>query len=202
MTSRSLLAVCAAIALEGCAPNTYYSVTDDYVIGLRWFDRGRDAEAGRMPGLTKSPSEFYDTAAKYWEPLLEKDDCDAEYMMGTAYFLGRGKPQDNAKAVALWRKAADGNQQRAQWALGDLYYQSPSAFHRCANCGIERDLVTALTWYKLFEKSAKYDGEKKYVQLIIPKITGEMTSEQIRVAEERVQSWKPRPKDCGARNLW
>jgi hypothetical protein len=188
--------------MAGCIPNTYYGATDPYVIGLRWFDRGRDAEAGRLPGLTKQPSEFYETAIKYWEPLLQKDDCDAEYMMGTAYFLGKGKPQDNAKAIELWRKAANGNQQRGQWALGDLYYQSPNAFHKCASCGIERDLVTALTWYKLFEKSAKYDGEKKYLQFIMPKIRSEMSPDQIEQAEQRAQSWKPTPKDCGARNLW
>jgi len=198
---RTLVVTLAGAALmAGCVPNTYYSTTDPYVIGLRWFDRGRDADAGRLRG--KPASEFYETAVAYWEPLLQKDDCDAEYMMGTAYFLGNGKPQDNAKALELWRKAANGNQQRGQWALGDLYYQSPNAFHTCASCDIERDLVTALTWYKLFEKSAKYDGEKNYLQFIMPKITSEMSSDQIRQAEQRVQSWKPTPKDCGARNLW
>ena len=201
MTSRLSLLVCAAIVLGGCIPNTYYSVTDDYVIGLRWYDRGVQGAQGQLPGLTKSPSEFYQNAARYWDPLVEKGDCDAEYMVGTLYFLGRGKPQDNAKALALWRKAADGNQQRAQWALGDLYYQGQSAFHQCANCGIERDPVTALTWYRLFERSSKYDGEKRYLQLIIPKITAEMTPEQIKIARERAEKWRPTPKDCGARKL-
>jgi hypothetical protein len=203
MRTSLLTIICGtAVAAAACVPNTYYSATDPYVIGLRWYDRGVEGEAGRLPGLTKSPSEFYEIAVRYWEPLLAKDDCDAEYMMGTVYFLRRGKPQDNTKALALWRKAADGNQQRGQWALGDLYYQGVSAFHRCASCGLERDLVMALTWYKLFEKSAKYDGEKKYLSFIIPKITAEMTPEQIKAAEERAQSWKPVPKDCGARNLW
>jgi hypothetical protein len=61
--------------------------------------------------------------------------------------------------------------------------------------------VTALTWYRLFERSAKYDGEKRYLQIIIPKIRAEMTPEQIKLAGERAQAWKPTPKDCGARKL-
>ena len=44
------------LLLTGCIPGTYYSITDDYVVGLRWFDRGK-----------------YQNAAKYWEPLAEKD---------------------------------------------------------------------------------------------------------------------------------
>jgi TPR repeat protein len=110
-------------------PNTYYSITDEYVVGLRWHDRGN-----------------YDMAAKYWDPLVEKGDCDAEYMTGLLYFLGRSKPQNNAMALSLWRKAAEGNQQRSQWALGDLYYQNRGViFHKCAECGVEKDLVAALT---------------------------------------------------------
>lgn len=176
-----------AVTLAGCGmPNTYYSITDEYVVGLRWYDRGN-----------------YEIASKYWDPLVEKGDCDAEYMTGLLYFLGHGKPQDNAKALALWHKAAEGNQQRAQWALGDLYYQNREAvYHKCADCGIAKDLVAAHTWYQLFEKSAKYDGEKKYVAYILPKISAEMTPEQIEKSVALVAKWQPTPKDCDARNLW
>ena len=174
------------LIMSGCIPNTYYSTTDDYAIGLRWNDRGN-----------------YETAAKYWDPLVEKEDCDAEYQVGTLYFLGRSKPQNNEKAIQLWRKAANGNQQRAQWAMGDLYYHKQgTTFHGCKKCDIEQNLVTALFWYKLFEKSAKYDGEKKYLAHILPLITAEMTAEQIQEATNNANSWTPTPKDCGARNLW
>ena len=186
MTFSRIFLLVLATALSGCVPNTYYSITDEYVVGLRWHDRGN-----------------YETASKYWDPLVEKGDCDAEYMTGLLYLVGKGKPQDHAKVFALWRKAANGNQQRAQWALGDMYYQNRGVtYHACANCGIERDLVAALTWYRLFEKSAKYDGEKKYVAYILPKILAEMTPEQIEKSSVLVANWEPTPKDCGARNLW
>jgi hypothetical protein len=172
--------------LFGCFPNTYYSTTDDYVVGLRWHDRGN-----------------YENAIKYWDPLVVKGDCDAEYRVGTLYFLGRGKPQNNEKAIELWRKAANANQQRAQWALGDLYYhQTKITHHGCAECPVKQDLITALFWYKLFEKSAKYEDEKKYLSYILPKIIAEMNPEQIQEASTRASIWAPAPKDCGARNLW
>lgn len=177
----------ALVTLNACfMPNTYYSTTDDYVVGLRWFDRGA-----------------YEKAAQSWDPLAAKEDCDAEYRVGLLYFIGKGKPQDNEKAIALWRKAADGNQQRAQWALGDLYYQNDSAiYHRCAKCGLEKDLVQAYVWYRLFEKSAKYSSEKDYAKQILTKIISEMNADQIKQGDDLVAKWLPTPKDCGARSLW
>jgi TPR repeat protein len=171
-------------------PNTYYSVTDDYVIGLRWYDRGN-----------------YAKAAYYWDPLVEKGDCDAEFRVGFLYFLGQGKPQDNEQALALWRKAANGNQQKAQWALGDLYYQNISVIknlggHGCPKCEIQKDIVQAYVWYRLFEKSAKYGNEKSYAKQVLAEITSEMNSDQINQGDELVLKWIPTPKDCGARNLW
>jgi len=38
--------------------------------------------------------------------------------------------------------------------------------HRCAACSIEPDLVQAYTWYRLFEKSARYDGERAYERIL------------------------------------
>lgn len=177
----------SVLFLNACfMPNTYYSATDDYIVGLRWFDRGA-----------------YETAAKYWDPLVEKGDCDAEYRVGLLYFIGKGKPQDNEKTISLWRKAANGNQQRGQWALGDLYYQNDSViYHRCAQCGIDKDIVQAYMWYRLFEKSAKYRSEKAYAKQILTKITSEMNPEQIKQGDNFVSKWIPTPKDCGARNLW
>jgi hypothetical protein len=187
MTWSKILFLTIGLALTGCMiPHTYYDPVDPYVIGLRWFDRGN-----------------YTNAIIYWDPLVEKGDCDAEYMTGLLHFLGRGKPQNNAQALALWRKAANANQQRAQWALGDIYYQNRgTVVHNCADCGVERDLVTALFWYRLFEKSANYKGEKQYVAMILPKILAEMTPEQVKKAEILVSEWKPSPESCHPRHLW
>jgi TPR repeat protein len=43
--------------------------------------------------------------------------------------MGIDKPHDFKDAYKLWLKAAKGNQQRAQWALGDLYFQDEKSVY-------------------------------------------------------------------------
>lgn len=171
--------------LSGCGmPNTYYSITDDYARGLRWYDRGD-----------------YESAIRYWEPLVINGDCDAEYQIGLIYFLGHGKEQNTDKAITLWSKAANGNQQKAQITSGDIYspYNKEKVFY-CKIC--KKDIVQAHVWYKLAEKSAKYDGEKRYLKHIFPKIESMMTTEELTKSKALVSQWKPTPKDCNARDWW
>jgi tetratricopeptide (TPR) repeat protein len=183
---RLVIVTFVLVLLAGCMPNTYYSISDPYALGLRLYDRGE-----------------YDAAAKYWDPLVEKGDCDAEYHVGVMYFLGKGKPHDNQRAITLWRKAADGNHPKAQAAMGDLYYQNDSAiFHHCVKCGIQKDLVQAYTWYKLAAKSARYDGEKGYISRVQKLITEGMSKEQIEAGDKAVAQWQPTPQDCKPRNWW
>lgn len=167
---------------------TKYDMADDYARGYRWYERGN-----------------HENAAKYWEPLAEKGDCDAEFWMGWLYFLGQGKPQDQAKAISLWQKAANGNHPKAQWALGDLYYQDEKGYYfyqYCKNCIFDKDIIQAYVWYKLSEKSARYKGETEYIERMIKAITTDMTSEEIAEGDRMVNSWKPTPKDCEPRKWW
>lgn len=185
MNILQIAAVVFVLFITGCIgiPNTYYSITDDYVRGLRWYDRGD-----------------YDSALNYLTPLVEKGDCDAEALVGLIY-AEKGTEEYREKAFALWIKSANGNQQRAQWFLGDMYNpNNKETFLFCKTC--EKDIVESYKWYRLFEKSAKYYGEKKYVKHIIPKIEKEMTKEQIAKGNFLVKNWKPTPKDCEARHLW
>jgi len=191
-----LLSVLILIGITGCIPNTKYSTTDDYATGLRWFERG----------MQNNSAQEIHTAIRYWEPLVEKGDCDAEYRMGLIYFAALGKERSYETAHKLWVKAANGNQQRAQWALGDLYLQDESlVFHHCTktpNCDIKKDIKEALFWYKLFEKSAKYSIEKKYLNHVMPKVEAQLSQIEIKEIESKASKWKPTPKDCGARNMW
>jgi len=183
---RLLVSLIVLTALMGCMPNTQYSITDPYAYGKRWYDRGD-----------------YAAAAKYWDPLVEEGDCDAEYWEGVMYFLGTGKPHDNQEALALWLKAADGNHPKAQTAMGYVYYQNDSViFHHCDQCDINKDLVKAYFWYKLAEKSARYEGEKDYISSVLKAIVQEMTKDQIEAGEKIVSEWKPTPQDCNPRNWW
>lgn len=191
-----LLSALILIGVTGCIPNTKYSTTDDYATGLRWFERG----------MQNNDINAINNAIRYWQPLVDKGDCDAEYRMGLMHFTAIGMQQSFETAHKLWVKAANGDQQRAQWALGDLYFQSEAdVFHHCTKtptCTIKKDLEEALFWYKLFEKSAKYSGEEKYVNHILPKVTAQLTPERIKAVDTKVAAWSPTPKDCGARNMW
>lgn len=181
-----LIQIALISILTGCVPNTYYDISDPYAYGLRWYDRGR-----------------YDLASQYWEPLVEKGDCDAEYWVGVLYYQGQPRPQDNAKAMTLWRKAASGNHPKAQSALGDLYYQNDSVTrHHCINCGIKKDILQAYLWYKLFQKSARYDPEKEYAASMVTAVMSEITADQKAKGEQLVAQWKPNRADCTPRKWW
>ena len=49
----------------------------------------------------------YATAIRELRPLAEQGDADAQFNLGTMYGIGLGVPQDFAKAVKWYRKAAE-----------------------------------------------------------------------------------------------
>ena len=55
------------------------------------------------------------------------------------YQLGKGAPQDNAKAVKWYRKAADQGDARAQWHLGLMYHLGE---------GVPQDNAEAVKWFR------------------------------------------------------
>jgi hypothetical protein len=171
--------------LVGCMPNTYYDINDPFAYGMRWYDRGA-----------------YPYAIQYWEPLLEKGDCDAEYWMGAIYFMGQGKTRNDQTAMTLWTKAANANHPKAQLAMGDVYAQDPHSFHHCAHCNVNKDLVRAYVWYKLAERSAYYGQEKDLVTQAINSTRSQMSQEQIATGETTLAQWKPTPRACSPRHWW
>jgi len=166
-------------------PGTYYDPVDEYVRGLRWYDRGK-----------------YDYALKSWRPLAEAGDCDAQFMYGLLYFQGAGITQNFSEALIWWQKAANQGQPKAQFALGDIYYQGMDVAFPCYKCEVEIDFIEAYKWYKLAERAAVYEGEKEYLKKIIPKIRSKMTQEKIKKADKLIEEWKPLPAACKPRCLW
>lgn len=77
------------------------------------------------------------TALKELRPLIEKNDSNAQFLMGMLYDAGNGVPQDQAIAASWYRKAAEQNHQIAQLFLGILYYSGN---------GVERDHKKAAHW--------------------------------------------------------
>ena len=48
-------------------------------------------------------------------------DADAQYNLGASYYIGQGVPQDDAQAMAWFRKAAEQGHPDGQYNLGRLY---------------------------------------------------------------------------------
>ena len=58
-------------------------------------------------GKAAYQSGDYETALRFWRPLADQGNAEAQNGLGVAYVGGHGVPQDPAQAVLWWRKAAD-----------------------------------------------------------------------------------------------
>ena len=66
------------------------------------------ADAGPFEdGLAAYDRGDYATALKFWRPLAEQGDAEAQNNLGYMYNEGHGVPQDEAEALKWLRKAAE-----------------------------------------------------------------------------------------------
>ncbi len=79
----------------------------------------------------------FEMALKELRPLIEKNDPNAQFLMGMLYDAGNGVPQDQAIAASWYRKAAEQNHPIAQLFLGILYDSGN---------GVEKDHKKAAHW--------------------------------------------------------
>jgi TPR repeat protein len=59
----------------------------------------------------------YATALKYWQPLAEQGQADAQNGLGVLYWFGFAVPRDQAKAIDLFRRSAKQGFAKAQGNL-------------------------------------------------------------------------------------
>jgi len=79
----------------------------------------------------------FETALNKLRPLIEKNDPNAQFLMGMLYDAGNGVPQDQAIAASWYRKAAEQKHLFAQLFLGIFYY---------SGTGVKRDYKEAARW--------------------------------------------------------
>ena len=79
----------------------------------------------------------FKTALQELRPLSERNDPNAQFLMGMLYDAGNGVPQDQAIAAAWYRKAAQQDHPIAQLFLGTFYY---------SGTGVKRDFKEAVRW--------------------------------------------------------
>ena len=193
--------ICAAVLFLGCAdvkqipgqvkediPNPIGDFTekDNFMIGLEWYQQGQ-----------------FDIAKKFWDPLSERGDCDAEYAMGLLYYTGLGVRRSHDNAIMLWTRAAEQAQPQAQVALGSAYSKLNASYLYIdcrKGCGVDKNLQNGYMWFGL---ASEYGSprEIRESEKAISKISSEMTPEQIGNAQADIEAWEPRPSKCKSRRV-
>jgi TPR repeat protein len=80
-------------------------------------------------------------AAVAWlERAAAQDHPEAVQVLGVSYMTGKGVPKDEARAVGLYRRAAELGNAQAQ--------QNLAACYDAAIGGLERDISAAIKWYR------------------------------------------------------
>lgn len=62
----------------------------------------------------------YTRASAIFKPLADKGDACAQYQLGEMYMQGKGVPEDKARALELFKKAAAQGDQKAKLMAGFL----------------------------------------------------------------------------------
>ena len=162
----------------------------------------------------------YATALRLARPLAADGDARAAYVLGLAYYRGRGVPQDHNEAVTWLRRAAEHGDAAAQDQLGVMFsegkgvpqdYAEAAKWFRLAadqgdaqaqyNLGLtyakgeagEADNVSAYMWFNLAVASfPPSDTRRSAAVTSRDLVANKMTQDQIAEAQKRARDWKPK----------
>ena len=110
-------------------------------------------------GFVKLSEDKPEEAIKLWAPLAESGDKVAQASLGLLYQTGQGAPQDQLRAVQLFKRSARQGYPFAFTALANSYYEG---------LGVQKSLKKALHWFLL---SAEFDPNAAFmVQAIAEEI--------------------------------
>ncbi len=163
---------------------------------------------------TSGASQDYKKAAKWFNKAARQDNQDAQYMLGIAYYVGRGIPRDYAESRDWFQKAADQGHARAQYQLGEIYLNGRGANKEPAwaalwygkaaeqthaeaqftlgvvfarGLGLPVNRVRSCQWLILAEQS-----DQASAAAVRDKICTELTEEQQRRAKNLAVGWQMR----------
>lgn len=104
------------------------------------------------------------------DPESVPQDAEEQFRLGQKYFKGDGVGKDPAKAVELYRMAAEQGHAAAQFNLGSCFHNGE---------GVEKDYAQAVAWYKKAQES----GFGKMAETMISSAYSDERDEK--VAQER-----------------
>jgi TPR repeat protein len=151
------------VAQERVAAAYYFGLymVPDYALAAQWFERAARNGLGQAQG---NLAHMYavgqgvprdETRARYWlEQAMAQDDANAINSYATLLMAGSGGvARDSARAIALYRRAADLGSAAAMNNLGGAYRDGD---------GVAQNYDTARRW---FEKSAALHLPQAYTNL-------------------------------------
>ena len=146
--------------------------------------------------------EKYNKAVFYYQIAANKENAQAQNLLGGCYYRGLGVSQDYAEAKKWFEKAANQGYPSAQYNLGTMYETGKV---------VTKNLSTALDWYK---KAASQGDEeaKKAVERLTPKVSSKWLFQlygielgKTTVAELRAKGEKAKEYDyykINGQNFW
>jgi hypothetical protein len=148
------------------------------------YQLGIDYQEG-LNGFPKDPdqaTEWFTRVAKTWAGNAINGDPQGEYGMGLLYTHGYGVTQDDAKAFALFQKAANQGLSEAQLSVGIAY---------TAGKGVTRDIEQAYFWLTLASKDTKNIKGKAKTDELREDAAKQLDPRLRAAADKRVAEWKP-----------
>ena len=144
--------------------------------GVCFFALAGQAMADALSDATR----VYDTgdykqAAKLYQPLADKGNAEAQYVLGMMYRAGRGVERDNKEAKKWYQMAAEQGHPIAQFYLGWMHARGK---------GIPQDLVKAYMWVSIAIANVSNDGAKKEFIVDRDSLAASMTADQVARAQE------------------
>ena len=162
----------------------------------------------------------YAKALKLARPLAEDGDPRAEAVLGSAYYRGRGVPQNDSEAAKWFRLAADQGNAAARFTLGVMYgegrgvpqdYAEAARWYRRAaeqgdaqaqynlglayarGEGVTQNAVEAHMWFNLAAARFPANDTRNRTAAVKNRdtVAGEMSSDQLAEAQKRAREWKP-----------
>lgn len=111
--------------------------------------------------------------------LAERGNMNAEAQLGWMYSVGRGVPQDYAKAAKWYSLAAVQGHGGAQFALGMLYNKGE---------GVPRDYILSYMWLNLSASQAVGD-DRDFKSRMRDAIASKLTPSQVAQAQQMALAW-------------
>ena len=129
LTGRTYMSCCGKVICHGCIHAPVYD------------DKGNEVDHEKCPFCrTPAPISNWDMIKRF-EQRMEQNDPEAIRDVGTFYSYGRyGLPQNHAKALELWIRAA-------KLGSADAYYNIGSAYRQGSE--VEQDINKAVYYWEL-----------------------------------------------------